>query len=1186
MEEYLWVSKLSHQPVFTSRAHPILDQLASRYGVKINIAGARDDSVEPYVNAVRDAIGRAVAGIMVIGWGDAEIVQAIDEAVDSGIPVVTVDSDVPESKRLAHIGTDWFRMGQAMAETLGERMGGTGQALMLGFTRMANMQAGFKGFCDRIAAFGDIEVVGPIDDLDVGPDKAETVTARYLAALTELKGIACFDGQGGLGAARAVERARKAGAVSLVCVDSEEHHLDYIRSGAIQAAFCQRREAFTYHAFQTLYAFNHGSPLSGGLKGLINVPGNIDTGFLVVTKSNVDTFESNLSLDESVERHDLTQRLSFMSEIVENVGELVLVTDETDRIVYTNPAVLRMTGYDSTELQQLLLNEVLHVDLETRLSNGRSPAPQQNGTVEGGVRTKTGRLIPVQIRLTSLKAGERSRGHLIVAVDITPRKKTEKALHESEATLKAAIESTADGILVVSQQGEATHWNARFLEMWNIPKKLLDTKADRKLLDFVLDQLTDPEEFHRKVKELYKSTEAALDTIEFKDGRTFERYSSPLLKEGKKAGRVWSFRDITDRKRTEDALREREHFLSDVFSSIQDGISVLDNDLRIITVNRKMEEWYAHALPFVGRKCFEVYHGREETCEKCPTRDTLTTGEVSCQVVPKIGSGGARTGWLDLYSFPLVDRETGQTKGVIEYVRDITERKRAEEALRASEENYRAILDAVDHAITVHNPDNGETLDVNEKMCAMFGYTRQEALGLPFDELFAGQPHFAQGDPIDLKRHRAADGESQTFEWMTHDREGTFFWVEINLKRTVIGGRDRLLAVVRDITARKQLEEQLRQSQKMEAVGRLAGGIAHDFNNILAAILGYSGVSIEEMGKDDPFRQSAILINQAAKRAAELTRQLLAFSRRQVLSVRVLDLNAIIADLERMLRRLIGDDIELVTVFEEPLAKVMADPSQIEQIVMNLAVNARDAMPSGGRLTMETANVVLDEAAARSLADVEPGRYVLITVSDTGQGMDSETQSHVFEPFFTTKEREKGTGFGLSTVYGIVKQHKGHITLWSEPAKGADFKIYLPCIERDVEANRDSPLSSSQLIGTENVLVVEDEDMVRKVACKILDMHGYNVLSSSDPRDAIGICERHKGSLDLLLTDVVMPGMDGKALYERLAMLIPGLKVVFMSGFAGATVVQDGVAQKGVHFVQKPFAPESLLEEVRRALDE
>jgi len=1186
MEEYLWVSKLSHQPVFTSRAHPVLHQLASRYGVKISIVGSRDDSVEPYVNAVRDGIDRGVAGIMVIGWGDAEIARAIDEAMDNGIPVVTVDSDVPDSKRLAHVGTDWFRMGQAMAETLAERMGGAGQALMIGFTGMVNMQAGFKGFSDGIARFGEIEIVGPVDDLDVGPEKAETVTAHSLAQLAELKGIACFDGQGGPGAARAVERARKVGAVSLVCVDSEEDHLDYIRSGTIQAAFCQRREAFTYHAFQVLYAYNHGSPLLGGRKGLINVPGNIDTGFLVVNRSNVDTFESDLNLEESVERHDLTQRLSFMSEIVENVSEMVLVTDETDRIVFTNPAVLEMTGYDSDELQKLSLKEILDVDLETHLSRKASTPPEQNAIVEGGVMTKEGCLIPVQIRLTSLKAGERSRGHLIVAIDITPRKRTEKALHESEATLKATIESTADGILVVSQEGKATHWNARFLEMWNIPKELLDAGADRELLDFVLDQLTDPDVFIEKVKVLYKSTDAALDTIEFKDGRIFERYSSPFLKEGKRTGRIWSFRDITDRKKTEDALRERENFLLDVFASIQDGISVLDNDLKIITVNRKMEEWYAHALPFVGRKCFEVYHGRDETCEKCPTRDTLTTGDVSCHVVPKIGPGGAKIGWLDLYSFPLVDRETGQTKGVIEYVRDITERKRAEEALRASEENYRAILDAVDDAITVHDLEGCETLDVNEKMCAMFGYTREEALGLSFDDLFAGRPHFAQGDSIGSKRLGAAAGEPQTFEWMAHDKKGTYFWVEVNLKRAGVGGRDRLLAVVRDITARKRLEEQLRQSQKMEAVGRLAGGIAHDFNNILAAILGYTGVSIEEMGKDDPFRQSVIFINQAAKRAAELTRQLLAFSRRQVLSVRVLDLNAIIADLERMLRRLIGDDIELVTVFEEPLVKVMADPSQIEQIVMNLAVNARDAMPAGGRLTMKTANVVLDEASARTLADVEPGRYVLITVSDTGQGMDSETLSRVFEPFFTTKEQGKGTGFGLSTVYGIVKQHKGHITLSSEPGQGADFKIYLPGIDRDVEADRDRPFSSSLLIGTENVLVVEDEDLVRKVACKILDMHGYNVLSSSDPRDAIGICERHKGSLNLLLTDVVMPGMDGKALFEELERLIPDLKVVFMSGFAGATVVQDGVAKKGLHFVQKPFTPESLLEQVRRALDE
>ncbi len=384
---------------------------------------------------------------------------------------------------------------------------------------------------------------------------------------------------------------------------------------------------------------------------------------------------------------------------------------------------------------------------------------------------------------------------------------------------------------------------------------------------------------------------------------------------------------------------------------------------------------------------------------------------------------------------------------------------------------------------------------------------------------------------------------------------------------------------------RKRLEEQLRQSQKMEAVGRLAGGIAHDFNNLLTIINGYSQLLLDRFAPRDQARVQVEEIKKAGDRAATLTRQLLAFSRRQVLQPQVLNLNAVVANVDTMLRRLIGEDIDLVTVIGEALGRVQADPGQIEQVILNLAVNARDAMPQGGKLTIETANVELDEAYTCSHAAVAPGRYVMLAVSDSGIGMDAETQAQIFEPFFTTKEKGKGTGLGLATVYGIVKQSGGHLWVYSEPGKGATFKVYLPQVE---EANGTVAASQARvksLRGAETILLVEDEEAVRKLASRILQEYGYKVLESTSAEQALQIGERHKEPIDLLVTDVVMPGMGGREVAGHLAFLRPEMKVLYMSGYTDDAIIHHGVLQAGVAFMQKPFTPEVLARKVREVLD-
>jgi len=384
---------------------------------------------------------------------------------------------------------------------------------------------------------------------------------------------------------------------------------------------------------------------------------------------------------------------------------------------------------------------------------------------------------------------------------------------------------------------------------------------------------------------------------------------------------------------------------------------------------------------------------------------------------------------------------------------------------------------------------------------------------------------------------------------------------------------------------RKRLEEQLLQAQKMEAVGRLAGGIAHDFNNLLTVITGYSQVLLDGMPADDPMRIHVNQIRRAGERAASLTRQLLAFSRKQVLAPEVLDLNAVVANINKMLPRLIGEDIEVVTVACPDLGRVKADPGQIEQVIMNLAVNARDAMPEGGRLTIETANVDLDENYSGQHVVVLPGTYVMLAVSDVGTGMTPEIQSHIFEPFFTTKARGKGTGLGLATVYGIVKQSGGYVWVYSEPGKGTAFKIYLPRVAEALEEAKKSRGAVRAPGGAETILLVEDNEAVRRLVRSVLESRGYAPIEAGSGEEALSLAASLSEPIHILLTDVVMPRMSGPELATRMALVHPESKVIYMSGYTDSSVFRHGVLTPGTHFLQKPFIPETLARKIRDVLD-
>ena len=476
----------------------------------------------------------------------------------------------------------------------------------------------------------------------------------------------------------------------------------------------------------------------------------------------------------------------------------------------------------------------------------------------------------------------------------------------------------------------------------------------------------------------------------------------------------------------------------------------------------------------------------------------------------------------------------------------------------------------------------------------------RELFGYDLDDIPNGKTWFRKAYPDPTYRHHVIStwindleglksGEKRPRTFTVTCKGGTekiinFIPVQLETGENLIACED-ITELKRAEEEKAVLQEQLRQSQKVEAVGCLAGGIAHDFNNLLTVIKGYSQLSSIELKEGDPLRGNIDEIQNATDRAASLTRQLLAFSRRQVMEMKVLDLNTLLRDLEKMLRRVIGEDIEMVIQLAEDLGRVRADVGQIEQVIMNLAVNGRDAMPNGGKLTIETANVELDEFYARSHVDVKPGHYVMFSVSDTGVGMTPEVRERIFEPFFTTKEKGKGTGLGLSTSYGIVKQSEGDIWVYSVQGKGTTFKIYLPRVNEPLEEIRKEVLKKELPRGNEMILIVEDEEKVRKLAGKILERQGYRILEASQGDDALRISERHGGPIDLILVDVIMPGMSCSELAKHLKSPHPKMKVLYMSGYTDNAIVRHEVLEKGVNYIQKPFTMEGLARKVREVLD-
>ncbi len=520
---------------------------------------------------------------------------------------------------------------------------------------------------------------------------------------------------------------------------------------------------------------------------------------------------------------------------------------------------------------------------------------------------------------------------------------------------------------------------------------------------------------------------------------------------------------------------------------------------------------------------------------------------------------------------------------VEEYARTLEERvEERTAALRESEVKYRALFEESRDAICIVSRD-GRFLDFNQATLDLYGYTSEEMARLNIEDVYV-----APGERSRCQQAIDESGFIRDHEVKLRKKDGTEMdcLLTATMRRARDGSPAGYQGIIRDVTERKRLEEQNRQLQKMEAVGRVAGGVAHDFNNLLTVISGRTHLLLNRLEAAGQAREDLVLIQKTSERAAGLVKQLLAFSRKQILEPSVLDLNAVVDSIAPLLGRLIGEDIELAVRPGPGLGRVRADQGQLEQVIMNLAVNARDAMPGGGRLTIEAGNVELDERYARSHVGAAPGSYVMLAVSDNGTGMDADTQAHIFEPFFTTKEEGKGTGLGLSTVYGIVKQSGGNIWVYSEPGQGTSFKIYLPRVEEPADGLAAEAPAAPPPRGSETVLLVEDDDEVRGLAREILDAFGYHVLEARRGDEAVAIAVQHAGVIHLLVTDVVMPGMNGREVAEAVARQRPETKVLYLSGYTENAIVHHGIVDRRTAFLQKPFAPDTLARKVREVLDQ
>ncbi|MRR15521.1 MAG: PAS domain S-box protein [Deltaproteobacteria bacterium] len=912
--------------------------------------------------------------------------------------------------------------------------------------------------------------------------------------------------------------------------------------------------------------------------------------------------------------------------MTENVNDIVWVVDFDLRITYVSPSNLRLTGFAPEEVRNKPLEGFITPDslaLASRIlaeelaeeASGRPVDPKRSRMLQIEMYSKSSENIWMEVNAT-LNRDPNGKATEILAVgrDITQRRNMEKALAESEQRYRTIVENMRDSISILDL-------NLHYIYQSPSEVRVTGHTPEEIMAIPIRDQLT-PESYARAegvlAEELRREFSGApvdphrMITLELeayhKKGGTIWQEVNAIFerdKSGKPIGIILTARDITARRSAEIALAESERLYRMIVENMQDVIWILDLNLQYKYRSPSASKASGYTIEEIistppekqmtpesfarARSILLEELEREQSGLPFDPRRSRT---VEIEVYKKEGG----TVWLEATASFNRDREGKPTEIQIA-ARDISARKKVEAALKDSEKRYRMIIENMKEVVWTTDL-NLQFTYMSPSCFPLTGYTPDELIALPINKLLmpesltlatnAVMEELALEDSTEV----ADPNRSRTLEQEILCKNGDTVWIEVTatFMRNAQGKATRILMAGRDLTASKKaradkdrLEAQLMQAQKMEIVGRLAGGVAHDFNNMLSVILGYVDLAKLRLGKQHPILKDIAEIEKAAIRSRDITTQLLAFSRKQVIEPKIVDLNDLVAHTQKALIRLIGEDIGLHVIMGENLWPIKFDPSQVEQILINLAVNARDAMPGGGQLTIETVNIALDESFRAKNIDCVPGQYVRLSFSDNGVGMDKETLQHIFEPFFTTKDVGKGTGLGLATVYGIVKQNDGFVNVYSEPDHGTTFSIFLPRAEGECALPAE-PEPEEKIAGSGNILLVEDDAMVLQITKGILESLGYRVTSIEKPMEAVEYCRDPDVCVDLVISDVVMPGISGKELRNKIMEIRPDINMIFMSGYTADVIAHHGVLEEGVQFIQKPFTIKSLAAKVTEAL--
>ncbi|MBN1884779.1 MAG: PAS domain S-box protein [Candidatus Krumholzibacteriota bacterium] len=914
---------------------------------------------------------------------------------------------------------------------------------------------------------------------------------------------------------------------------------------------------------------------------------------------NQDNIPDNLPSDPGIRR--LVESGRIFRAIFDQAALGIVYTTAEGRYIRVNRSFCEITGYTADELLGMDFRQTTHPDdLGADLDRlGRMRRGEIDSySVEKRYLRKDGETIWVRLSASPIRD---ENGAVLFAVgvveEVTERRRVEADLRAARDLLGDIIEFLPDAAFVIDRDRRVIAWNRAIEEMTGVPKDEMLGKGDYayavpfygKRRPVVIDLIAESDQ----------EDEALYDYVDRRGDRIYaETYvqslfggrgahiwvnASPLLDaDGEVVGAIETVRDITARVETERRLRESEERFRTLIETMQEGFHVINTKDVVTYANASLATMLGRSRgELIGRKVLEFVDERDRALVEAKLDRRRSDIAERYEVRLRRKDGGVI--WALVSPARLFDGDGGYA-GSFGIVTDITGLRRRDEALVESERRLSTLIGNLPGiAYRCLNAPDWPMEYIGGALVELTGYDTAELVdegGIGYGDLIHPDDRPMVWETV--QESVAADRPFQ-MEYRIETKSGETKWVW-EQGRAIRGAGGETIALegfITDITDRISLEAQLRHSVKMEAIGRLAGGVAHDFNNLLTAILGYGDMVAEQLGPGDPNREDIDEIRRAAERAAALTSQLLAFSRRQIIQPAVIDVNGVVVDLDRMLRRMIGENVRLETDLAPSLAHVRADRGQIEQVVMNLVVNARDAIAAGGRIALRTGNVDLGEEYARAHAGVAPGRYVLLAVEDDGVGMDADTISRIFEPFFTTKP-EWGTGLGLSTVYGIVTQGGGSIDVESSPGKGAEFRVYLPAVDEPVDEPA-APRALPPETGTEAVLVIEDEDAVRALVARILAGHGYRVTVAADPAEALAACEAAR--FDLAVSDLVLPGMGGRELADALRLRGGPARVLFMSGYTEDAVVSREVHDADIPFIRKPFTVEALLRKVRETID-